>query len=595
MRSFALILAAGWLSRDIPLSHLKDVLALAALGCVALLSFRWPNTNPSLKETFEGRLREAKLQFLQFLDGLSVGVFVITHDRQVMIANTWGKDVLKCDSLLEVADALAATEYVENRRLYFNNGHENHSNHINHSSHKGRRGSLGQDISHFLDCSSQASALFGMTSDSNRTFSWQGRRSQWEGKPAILIEVYDATVSIELECSKTESNCKSIMLRSVSHELRSPIAGVMYAIEAVEEIQELPEWAKLRLGISKVCCKHLLALVNDLLDYSQIIAGKFTLVRSYFNLGKTLSNAFELMRYVAEKKRLQFVMHIDPLLPEMVNSDPNRLSQIVINLLSNAVKFTPQYGRVDLSALLDDDGMLEISVKDTGIGIRESSVSSLFKLFGRLEETASINSQGIGLGLYISNLLAIELGSNIKVESKLNEGSCFKFKVKFSETIQFHPVFSSSYTELDCEENSPMNKVYSFSMKSLECPQVLVVDDSAFSRSVIIEILASMDISCVELNSGVEALNYIQEKAKHKLLVKVILMDVEMPELDGPASARAIIQSLGKQNLPIPSVIAHSGNVDEDTMRKCLEAGMVSYLQKPSSKDDILSTVRRYL
>lgn len=583
LRPLVFTMTAGVLTGDIEFLHSKDLFALFSIFSFGMYGIHWYTTQESDKLALYDMIKEVKLQLTTVLEALPLGVFVIADDGQIATENYWSNGILNCMDPNDLLKELSNITYIEGRRLYGGNS----SNEL-----------LLEDIKHFHKVSKELIATFGMTGAGQCTFSWQGKRVVWGCKPAVVIVIKDVTNIIDHERAELESKYKSVMLRSVSHELRSPISGISHAIRTVCEFPEMSLMAKQKLELAEVCCNHVLMLVNDLLDYSQIIAGKFNLTYSYFDLRKTLVNSFELMRLIADKKKLTFIMHIDPLLPELAFSDPNRLSQVIMNLLSNAVKFTPKNGRVELQAKLDDGGQMEITVKDSGIGISPEHLKSLFKVFGRLENSALINPQGIGLGLHISKMLAKELGScGIKVESIVDKGSCFSFNVKIFEHFSMLAEFCKSSSLLDTDEylTEPINPVYMFLVKTQECPEVLIVDDNLFSRSVVADILGSEDITHYELGSGREALDYVHQKAKNGLVVKAIIMDIELPELDGPSAAIAINNLLISMHLPLPKIIGHSGDIDLAAEQRCKDAGMVAFLPKPSTKDAIITTVRHFL
>lgn len=583
IKPLLLIFGAGLLSGDIKILQFKDIFALASIFNFGLFGtyFYLMQENRSLAILIE--LKEAHQKLADIVEAVPFGVFVFTSEHKISIANASCLQILKCSESDEILLKLKDCAYIEGRRFY--------PTRLDSSE-------LIEDIDHFLEYADDGNATFGSTGEEGSIVTWQGKRVLWGDQMAIIVVLKDVTQLIELERSQAESKFKSLLLRSVSHEIRSPITAVIHAVRGITEVEGLPSEVISKLTIADISCKHILALINDLLDYSQIIAGKFNLARSHFNLRNLLSDCFELMKLIAEKKQLQFVFQLDPFLPEQIRSDPNRLTQVIINLLSNAIKFTPRKGRIALMATYNDDGSLGISVKDSGIGIAPENIKSLFKMFGRIENGDSINPQGIGLGLNISNMLAIELGSaEIQVESKLNEGSCFSFKVALENPNPFFLIDCSEPSDEGNIDEMAWSKhqVYEFDFSGFNCPQVLVVDDSPFNRAVIVEILSSQHISCSEADTGKSALEFIQNKAKHGVTVQVIITDIEMPELDGPSATKAIIEWLSSSTLKVPSIIGHSGNFDPSTVALCKEAGMIDFIPKPSSKDFILSTVKRYL
>jgi signal transduction histidine kinase len=580
--TFAVGLATG----DISIVCFKDIFALISIACFAVSGVKWFLREEALKAYIINELNETKRQLTTILEAVPFGIFVVNSNRTVVAANAWCLSTLGCSEVSQVNSQLSSACYEVGKRRY--------------SDASDSCTMVQDDIYHFLENSQENQhAHFGLTGDANSTLSWHGRKTEWTEQPAVIVVMKDVTELIQLERAQVESHYKNVMLRSVSHELRSPVNGILHAIGAVRTAENVPTWAKERLRIGEICCKHLLMLIGDLLDYSQIIAGRFSLSRELVDVRRALVDTSELMRLLAEKKQLQLVVSIDPLIPDLVSTDANRLSQIVLNLLSNAVKFTPKKGKISLKAVLNDRFILEVSVIDTGIGIAPDDINSLFQLFGRLSSSASINPQGVGLGLHISNLLAMELGNEpIKVESSLNEGSCFMFKVKIQDTADLQAEFISTDSEEGPLTESgvvPINCVYEFEVNSDLNPQVLVVDDSPFNRSIIVEMLATVNVTCFEIDTGTQTLEFISKQADKGRVPQVIVMDVEMPGFDGPSTAKTIIETLSRLQLPVPKIIGHSASTDEVTLKSCRDAGMVDFIPKPSTLELTLSKIRRYL
>jgi len=459
--------------------------------------------------------------------------------------------------------------------------------------------SLGADIFHYIRSMSHDLADFGQVHNNDKAFHWLGQKTTWNSKPAVVFVIKDITDVLNLERTQVESRFKNVLLRSVSHELKTPTNGILHSVQAILRERDVSPFAKEKLEIAEVSSKHLLLLIGDLLDFSQLLSSKFSLSLSNFNIRKLLSECVELMRLIADKKKLRLVKHFDPLLPETIYSDSNRLSQVMLNLLSNAVKFTPKRGKIEVRALLTDSMQMEISVTDNGIGISPENFSKLYHSFGRIENSILINPQGTGLGLHISNMLAKQLGEKpISLKSKPSEGSCFSFIVNIGNKVnryqcQLSETSTGEYDGLD--EISSAQKVYSFKLRSRRLPPVLVVDDSPFNRCIITDILALANIECAEASTGKEAFEYVVRRAHSDKPVKVVVMDFEMPEMNGPTACIAIHKHLQELGLQLPKVIAHTAYSSDEDIRICREAGMIDYLAKPSPREVILSTIGKHL
>mmetsp|Transcript_25826 Transcript_25826/g.45564 ORF Transcript_25826/g.45564 Transcript_25826/m.45564 type:complete len:716 (+) Transcript_25826:17-2164(+) len=567
-----------WQGMIILKSH-TDIFAVIAIASFLYLAALVHSSKVKHKKHILQKIKEAEQQLKTVISAVPVGILVMTENNSVKIANSYACCKFQCSDNEQLTHKIREVTYKPGA--------------------KGADSSedfLHKDLTLYLKSCSVDLVTFGQIEVADKCLSVIGNKTTWGGQPAIVVVIKDVTEVIQLERTQSESQFKNVMLRSVSHELKTPTNGILHSVQAVASGEDVPEWAKKRLSIAEVSCKHLLMLIYDLLDYSQLIAGKFRLQKCLFNLRKTLTDSVELMRLIAEKKHIHLVTHIDPLLPEEVFSDANRLSQVLLNFLSNGVKFTPREGKIEVSAVLNNYCQMELSVSDTGVGIPPNQIDNLFKAFSRSDTTASINPQGVGLGLHISNMLAKQLGnSSVTVESKLAEGSRFKCIVNIYEKSRSSLSFydEENPTVDDCMPLA--NKVYYFRNKESNLPRILVVDDSPFNRSVISDILNSVCIECAECDTGIEAIDYILSRAKRNCPIELVLMDFEMPLMNGPTTCKVILEKLKEQSLPVPTIIAHSAYSSEDDINLCKEAGMLDFLPKPSSKQEILAKLKLYL
>lgn len=530
------------------------------------------------KELFD-KLDEAKMQLSTIISAVPVGIFVLDSRGHVVLTNEACLSMVGCIEPQLILGRLAEFKCKPGTSRYEESQ------------------GLPEDLMHYVHAEATDLADFGQTQHGDIALRWLGQKTTWDAESAVVVVIKDVTDVISLERTVGESRFKNVLLRSVSHELKTPTNGILHSVQAIVLDPNTPDWIKEKLEIAEVSCNHLLMLISDLLDYSQLISSKFRLSLSHFNVRKVLNDCVELMRLIADRKKIRLVKLFDPLLPENIYSDKNRICQVLLNLLSNAVKFTPKRGKIEVLAELNLDWKLEVAVNDTGIGIAPENIKQLFHSFGRIESSALLNPQGVGLGLHISNMLAKQLGGDsISVESTLNRGSCFKFRVNIGvEQPASIGRLASCISEFDVEENTITQPIYFFKHKSKKSPPVLVVDDSPFNRTVIIEILKIISVSCAEADNGKEALHYVIRRAQEKTPVKVIIMDFEMPEMNGPTACRAILARLNELGLEVPKIIAHTAYSSEDDYKQCRDAGMVDFLPKPSSRDDILAIVGRHL
>jgi signal transduction histidine kinase len=551
------------------------MVSVVLFGVLATYSFI---ASEDIKQRLLGKLKEVKQQLTAIISAVPVGIFVLTTQDEPTMANEACLSLLGCTDAQQIRDKLGLVQFRQGSTRYLEADQ-----------------SLAEDLRSYLASSSDELASFGETEHDERALNWQAKKTTWNSEPAIVVVIKDLTDVLRLERTQMESQFKNVMLRSVSHELRTPTNGILHFVQAVATCEDIPPWARLKLNVAELSCKHLLLLIGDLLDFSQLVAARFSLALRPFELRRVLEDCVELMRLVAERKKIKLVTHFDPMLPGQGYSDQHRLSQVLLNLLSNAVKFTPKKGRIEVVARLTDARQMEVLVTDNGIGIAPDNFARLFQSFGRLESSNSINPQGVGLGLHISNLLSLQLGrAPIEVKSVLGEGSCFSFKVDISagEVVSFRFYDEECFNS---EEGLSAQQVSSFKVSSKKNPPVLVVDDSPFNRMIVVELLAAHNIQSAEADNGRIAYDYIIRKAQVSRPVRVVVMDFEMPELNGPAACRMILARLNELGLPAPKIICHTAYTSDEDLRLCTEAGMVDILPKPSPCDVMLSTIVRHL
>lgn len=249
----------------------------------------------------------------------------------------------------------------------------------------------------------------------------------------MFLSIRDVNKIIELEKNLANDRMKTLLLRSVSHELRTPLNSIIYFTnEILASAQQRTEEEIKRLKTILVSSKLMLSLINDLLDYSKILAGVFSVQKSHFNLKDMMENTIELFQLQAAKRGLQINLRIDHMLPKEIFSDPMRISQILLNLIGNSLKYTLK-GKIEICCVSSSTSMLKCYVEDTGVGMDELYLKSLFKDFSSTH-IPNMSQQGVGIGLCISNLLVKQLGGkDIKVKSSAGKGSRLYFKTSLSE------------------------------------------------------------------------------------------------------------------------------------------------------------------
>ena len=418
---------------------------------------------------------------------------------------------------------------------------------------------------------------FGITKKNEKLIEWKGKVIRWDLKPCIILYARDMTRIMTLEKESNENKYKSLLLRTVSHELRTPTNAMMAVAEMVKDSEELSKENQDRVNIIYCSCSYLLCLINDLLDYSQMVAGCLKIVIVQFDLHKLVEECVKLIKIQIRNRPIKVKTKISPSVPSSVSTDPNRLKQILLNLLGNSLKFTIT-GTIRLEISFSDS-KLYFSIYDTGIGIPKSKLSLLFKQFGKIEQS-TLNPQGAGLGLFISNMLTFRLGGKgIKVTSEEEIGSCFNFEITLSE---LNRGLSNPYNEKITAVN------YLISDKDNSC--ILIVDDTYFNVLALQQVLDKEGFKSESAISGEEAIEKVRKKT-----YDLILMDCEMPNLNGWETTQ-ILKEMGKAGgVPIPPIIGNTSHSYENLMEKCLSVGMDDVIAKPCPREDLIKTVSKWL
>ncbi len=411
----------------------------------------------------------------------------------------------------------------------------------------------------------------------------------------VIITIYlfgveqKAKESDELREAKTmaenANRAKSDFLANMSHEIRTPINAVIGMNEMI--LRESKDNTVLGYAENIEKASHnLLSIINDILDFSKIESGKMDITVQPYKFTDILINVTNMIKIKAEKKNLQFIISVDENLPENLIGDDVRVTQIILNLLNNAVKYTPK-GSVKLTIngeKQDNVIMLKISVKDTGIGIKEQDLSSLFKDFQRLDLSKNRNIEGTGLGLAITYRLAELMNGTIDVSSVYGEGS--EFVVTIPQRINGDKVIGKF------DENaiftSSGHKKYSAVFTAPEA-EILLVDDNEMNLIVARNLLKKTKIKITECMSGFEALELMQKKH-----FDVILLDHMMPEMDGIETLKKSRTLESNKCIGVP-VIALTANVVSGVKEMYLAEGFDNYLGKPVDSVELEKMLAKYI
>jgi signal transduction histidine kinase/CheY-like chemotaxis protein/HPt (histidine-containing phosphotransfer) domain-containing protein len=390
----------------------------------------------------------------------------------------------------------------------------------------------------------------------------------------------------EKERAEQASRAKSAFLANMSHEIRTPMTAILGYSDVMLEPEQTVSERQDCLQIIRRNARHLLELINDILDLSKIEADRMTVEHLETDLPQLLSDVVSLLRPRAIEKGLSFEFEVNGSIPRRMKTDPLRLRQVLLNLLNNAVKFTSA-GRVALRVGCQPSGqsvMVSFGVSDTGIGIAEGQLAALFEPFSQADNSTTRRFGGTGLGLSISRRLAELLGGAIGVESKAGIGSTFTFTAPVGILGEVEMISNVTESLLPPPAHSPVAPA------SRLRGRVLLVEDGPDNQRLISMLLrkAGLDVSVAE--NGRLGVDAVREATTQGRAFDLVVMDMQMPELDGYGAA----SELRRRGFDVP-IIALTAHAMAEDRQKCLAAGCSDYLTKPVNKDLLLKGLGKFL
>ena len=397
-----------------------------------------------------------------------------------------------------------------------------------------------------------------------------------EYQELLETRIQERTSALEqaMRAAQKANQAKSDLLASISHDVRTPMNGVIGMLEIALDHDLSPDLRE-QLQTAHRCASSLLVLLNDILDLSKIEAGKTTLQKLPFEIRTVLEECVKSQVPQADNNHVRLTFEVSPDVPEKIVGDPTRVRQILWNLIGNAVKFTNRGAvsvRIESGAAPDGKPLLAITVHDTGTGIPADKLLSIFEKFDQGDEQVSRKFGGTGLGLAITKRLIELHQGELQVESELGRGSTFRATLRY-EVPEAAADLVAAPTSADAGISAGAS--------------ILVVEDNPVNQKVIMALLRKRGYSISIANNGGEALAQLEEKQ-----FDLVLMDVQMPVLDGLETTRLIRKDSRWNGVPIVAMTAHAMTGDRE---RCLDAGMDGYVSKPVSSEHLFEVLDQWL
>ncbi len=397
-------------------------------------------------------------------------------------------------------------------------------------------------------------------------------------------------LKIAKERAESANVAKDQFLANMSHEIRTPLNGIIGLVDLLLS-SELGPRQKEFMEMVKFSADSLLDIVNDVFDFSKIEEGKLTSQIERFDLRNVVEKAVGTFRRPAEEKGLELTCKIAPGIPERVKGDSCRLRQVMINLIDNALKFTEK-GKVEVEVTVTDEDSEKVkalfSVSDTGIGIPESKLESIFAGFTQADGSMTRKFGGTGLGLSICREIVQVLGGALMVENRLGKGSRFYFTLSFAKVrIPGTPVGEKAVTPPGKPGPAPAE------VKDIQKINILLAEDNKINRKLAVALVKKKGWKVTAVENGKEAVEaIIDENYEVREHFDLILMDIQMPVMDGIEATREIRKCKAFKDLPIIALTAHALKGDRE---RFLEEGLTDYIPKPIKYNQFYSTIEKYI
>jgi len=393
----------------------------------------------------------------------------------------------------------------------------------------------------------------------------------------------------EVVLAKAQNETKSSFLATMSHEIRTPLNGILGVTDLLEDTK-LDKKQKHYLRLIESSGKSLLRIINDVLDFSKIEAGRIEIELRKFDIRQICKNMLATFEVLTQEKNISLKFNVAKQIPQLVIGDSNRIEQVLVNLIGNALKFTEE-GQISLvvtqtATKTDESNWLKFEVIDTGIGISGQQKESLFESFSQADGSTTRKYGGTGLGLSISKRLVELMGGDIGVISGLGDGANFWFTIR---TPKLSTDDNQNDPDKDGEKND-RNEILQVDASQLAGFNVLIVEDNKINQLVIKKILEKLKIRYYLTENGKQALEYYQANHAH---IDLVLMDCEMPVMDGYDATSKIREYEQNNMLPRTYIIALTAHALDEHRKKTSIVGMDGHIAKPVSIDDLIFEVCR--